>query len=60
MCCVGAIPLTQGQFGTSYPPDVLASVQCIGTEHTLLGCNYSTAVSTCDELNDAGVACQGT
>ena len=58
----GAIAVPSGFFDDANLAHIVGSVQCQGSEMQLLDCvhNASASVdSTCGELDDASVVCQG-
>lgn len=56
---LGAEALSLASFGEGTGRIWLDSVQCIGTERTLLNCAVnSTEIISCTHAQDAGVRCQ--
>ena len=56
----GALALPGSAFSDGSLPLLLSSVNCSGSEGTLLRCNYSTDLTGClRSTNAAGVICQG-
>ena len=55
---LGAINLTREQFHSIDAPSAITTVECTGSEETLLSCSHSRQPQ-CSELDDAGVVCQG-
>ena len=53
-----ALALTGAAFGQGTGPTYLNSVQCTGTESSLLSCSHSGIGATyCSHSSDAGVVC---
>ena len=50
--------MTQEEFTSIIDTAIISSVRCTGTEDRLTDCFYLYQPG-CDELDDAGVVCQG-
>ena len=54
---VGALAYGNAAFGAGVGTSLFSSVNCNGSESSLLECGYNT--NGCSHANDAGVRCQG-
>ena len=54
---VGALAYGNAAFGAGVGTSLFSSVNCNGSESSLLECGYNT--NGCSHSNDAGVRCQG-
>ncbi|XP_019860164.1 PREDICTED: deleted in malignant brain tumors 1 protein-like [Amphimedon queenslandica] len=56
---IGGRAITNGQYGPGVGPILMANIDCIGSEKTLLDCSHrSCEVTSCSHFNDAGVFCE--
>ena len=54
---IGAVAYSNAAFGAGIGTSLLSSVNCNGSESSLLECSYNN--NGCSHTNDAGVRCQG-
>ena len=57
LTCLGAVAYSNAAFGAGIGTSLFASVNCNGSESSLLECSYNN--NGCSHTNDAGVRCQG-
>ena len=56
----GAVAVTTSKFSDASVPVLLTSVDCIGSEFSLLDCPFSSESQlACGSMEDAAVVCQG-